>query len=150
MRALLILLASASTLVLAAPPSHIAATGTLYVTFDIGMGNHTEGVLIARFVPDAKSLADFPAVTSGQYSGPVKYISFEPPEQVLKAVLGPDEMARLSHDRQRIIQIPVALALKNYKAVVECDSRAYHATLISIKPLGEYQIASRNTAPIGC
>ena len=50
----------------------------------------------------------------------------------------------------RIIQIPVQVVLKNYEAVVECDARTYQATLASVKPLGPYQVASRDDAPMGC
>jgi hypothetical protein len=146
----LLFLVSASSWALAAASNDVSATGMLFVTFDVGMGNHTEGVLIGRFVPDAKSLGRLPTVTTGEYPGPVKYISFELSGQALKALVGPAEAARLSHDWRRIVQVPVAAELKDYKAVVECDSRSYHATVASIKPLGEYRIASRDAAPIGC
>ena len=132
------------------PDATIAGTGTLYLTFDVGMGNHTEGVLFGRFVPDRDSLPHFPAVTSGTYPGPVMYITVKPTKQMLKTLLGTAEAARLAQDRERIVRIPVALVLKDYKPVVECDARSYHATVVSVKPLGNSQVASRDGAPIGC
>jgi hypothetical protein len=152
MRTPLLLFLALTAAAASAAPSEapIAATGTLYLTFDIGMGNHTEGVLFGRFVPDASSLPHFPAVTSGEYPGPVRYISFRPTKRVLEVVVGATEAARLAHDRERIVQIPVRLVLTHYKAVVECDARTYHATLVSVKPLGSYQVVSHDSAPIGC
>ena len=132
------------------PETTISATGILYLTFDIGMGNHTEGVLFGRFVPDPDSIRKFPAVTSGQYPGSVTYISFRPTEQLLEAVVGASEAARLSRDWARIVQIPVAVTFKDYQAVIECDARAYQATVVSVKALDSAQVANRDDAPIGC
>jgi len=132
------------------PDATISGTGTLYLTFDVGMGNHAEGVLFGRFVPDRDSLPHFPAVTSGTYPGPVTYITFKPTEQMLETLLGAAEAARLSQDRARIVRVPVTVVLKDYKPVVECDARSYHATVVSVKPLGHFQAASRDDAPIGC
>ena len=112
----------------------ISGTGTLYLSFDIGMGNGLEGVLSGRFVPDASSLPHFPAVTKGEHPGPVTYISFRPTPKLLDALVGADEAARLSHDRARIVKVPVRIVLKHYKAVVECDARSYKAILVSVTP----------------
>src|SRR3974390_3318983 len=146
---LLLVLALASGAAAAAPADAvISATGTLYLTFDIGMGNGLEGTLVARFVPDAKSLSKFPAVTSGQYPGPVKYITLKPTTRVLERLVGAYEAARLSHDRERIVELPVRIELKHYEAVIECDARAYRATLVSVDPAGEdYWVTDRDTAP---
>ena len=150
-RFLLLALALAMTVTSAGQSGRaISGSGTLYLTYDIGMGNGTEGVLIARFVPDAASLPHFPAVTTGEYPGPVSYISLMPTRQVLEAVVGTDEAARLMRDPMRIVQIPAQVVLQNYQAVVECDARTYNATLASVKPLGPYQVATRANAPIGC
>jgi hypothetical protein len=132
------------------PNAVISATGTLYLTFDIGMGNHTEGVLMGRFVPDASSLGKFPAMNASDYPGSVSYITVRPSTKVLKAVVGAEEAARLSHDRMRIVQVPVQIVLGHYAPVVECDARTYRATLVSVKPIGKLQVAKRDDAPIGC
>jgi hypothetical protein len=152
MRTLLLLALALTSGVASADTSQaaISATGTLYLTFDIGMGNGLEGVLLGRFVPDANSLAKFPAVTGGQYPGPVSYITLRPTIHVLELLVGADEATRLSHDRLRIVQVPVQIQLSHYKAIVECDARAYRATLVSAKPLGSYRVATRDSAPIGC
>jgi hypothetical protein len=149
---LLLALALTSAAVSAGTPDPvISATGTLYLTFDIGMGNDLEGTLVARFVPDAKSLSQFPAVSTGQYPGAVRYITLKPSTGVLERLVGADEAARLSHDRERIVQLPVRIELNHYKAVIECDARAYRATLVSVNPAGEdYWVTPRDSAPIGC
>ena len=128
----------------------ITATGMLFIEFDVGEGNRMEGVNFAKFVPDAKSQRLFPAVTSGKYAAPVRYISFEPAEQVLAAVVGADEAARLSHGTDSVIQIPVEIVLKNYRSEVECDAREYYATLISAKQLGAYTVVTPDALPDGC
>jgi hypothetical protein len=132
-----------------APDAPISATGTIYVTYDIGIEGF-EGVLAGRFVPDAGSLPNFPAVTTGDYPGPVAYVSVRPSTKTLVMLVGPDEAARLSHDRMRIVKVPVRIVLKRYKAVVECDARTYKASLVSVKPLGGAEVASRDNSPIGC
>ena len=152
MRTLLLLMLALTSGVASADTSKavISATGTLYLTFDIGMGNGTEGVLLGRFVPDANSLAKFPAVTDGQYPGPVSYITVRPTTHVLELLVGAEEATRLSHDTFRIVQVPVQVQLSRFRAIVQCDARAYRATLVSAKPLGSYRVATRDSAPIGC
>jgi hypothetical protein len=131
------------------PDASISATGTIYLTYDMGIEGF-EGVLSGRFVPDADSLPNFSAVTSGDYPGPVAYISVRPSTKTLKMLVGPEEAARLSHDRLRIVTVPVRIALKHYKAIVECDARSYKASLVSVKPLGSAKVVSRDASPIGC
>jgi hypothetical protein len=114
--------AAGSAIALAAP---ISANGTLYLTFDIGIGNGTEGILFGRLVPDVRSLLHFRAVTAGEYPGPVRYISFRLTKQVLQALVGAPETVRLSHGRASIIQIPVQLVLKGLQgcAPLRSDGR---------------------------
>ena len=152
MRTLLLLVLALSSAVATGDTAKavISATGTLYLTFDIGMGNGLEGVLIGRFIPDEGSLAKFPAVTSGPYPDSVRYITVRPPPHVLELLVGADEAMRLSHDRRRIVQVPVQLQLSHYKAIVECDARGYRAKLVSAKSLGSYRVTPRDEAPIGC
>jgi hypothetical protein len=148
---LLFLLALVASEAAASPPdASISATGAIYLTYDIGIEGF-EGVLSGRFVPDASSLPNFPAVTTGESPGPVTYITIRRlTTKVLESLVGTDEAARLSHDRMRIVKVPVRVVLKHYKGVVECDARTYRASLVSVRPLGSPEVASRDNSPIGC
>lgn len=94
----------------------------MYFTFDSASETTVDGVLFARFVPDATSMKRFPAVKSGPYPGAVRYISLEPAEAVLDATLGKVEADRLSHGTEREIEVRVEVVLANYKPTVECDT----------------------------
>jgi hypothetical protein len=132
------------------PDAQIKASGTMYFVFDMASETTIDGVLFARFVPDAESLKHFPAVTSGKHPGAVKYISFEPSEEVLEATLGKTEATRVSHGAMpREIEVPVQVVVTNYKPEVECDSRAYYAKLVSVKATGKH-VASLANVPHGC
>ena len=69
---------------------------------------------------------------------------------MLKTLVGTAEAAHLSRDKMRNLRIPVAVVLKDYTPAVECDARTYHATLVSVKPIGTSQAVRRDDAPIGC
>jgi hypothetical protein len=128
----------------------VKASGTLYFIFDMASETTVDGVLFARFVPDAKSLNNFPAVTSGQHPGPVRYISLEPAEEILETTLGRTEAYRVSHGAvPREIEMPVEVVLTNFKPEVECDSRTYYAKLVSVKTTGKH-VASLANVPHGC
>ena len=145
-----LLLASATVAAAEKTPRPITATGTLYFTFDSTSETAVDGVLFARFVPDATSLKHFRAVKSGSHPGEVRYISLEPAEPVLEATVGKVQADRLSHGREREIEVRVEVVLANYKPTVECDARAYYATLVSVKAMGENRVASLARAPHGC
>jgi type 1 fimbria pilin len=145
-----LLLASAIVAAGDKPPQPITATGTMYFTFDIASETTVDGVLFARFVPDAKSMKRFPAVKSGPYPGPVRHISLEPAETVLEVTLGKVEADRVSRGTEREIEVRVEVVLANYKPTIECDARAYYAKLVSVKALGKHQVASLAKAPHGC
>jgi hypothetical protein len=133
-----------------ASDAQFEASGSLYFIFDVGADAQMDGVLFARFVPDDKSRPKFHAVTSGKYPGAVKYVSFEPAENVLTAVVGAARAARLSHGRDRIAQIPVTLILRNYHSEVECDSRVYYATFVAAKRIGSVEVANGESVADGC
>lgn len=106
------------------PEAQIEASGTMYFIFDMASETTVDGILFARFVPDTKSLKNFPAVTSGKHPGEVRYISLYPAEEVLEATLGKEEAYRVSHGAMpREIELPVEVVVTNYKPEVECDSR---------------------------
>jgi len=128
----------------------ITATGTMYFTFDSSSETAVDGVLFARFVPDATSMKRFRAVKSGSHPGEVRHISLEPAETVLEATLGKIQADRLAHGTEREIEVSVEVVLTNYKPIVECDTRAYYATLVSVKAMGEHRVASLAKAPHGC
>jgi hypothetical protein len=132
------------------PGPSLSGTGALYLTYDVGMSQDLQGVLVGRFVPDAGSLPRFPAVTTGRYPGPVSYITLRPTTQDLETLVGTDETDLLSHDTLRIVKIPVRIVLNHYEAVVECDARSYRATLVSVKRLGNAEVVTRDASPIGC
>jgi hypothetical protein len=109
-----------------------------------------DGVNFAKFVPDAKSRSLFHAVTAGPYAAPVRYISFEPAEQVLEKALGKSEAKRLSHGSQSQIKIPVKIQFRKFRTEVERDSRVYFADLVAVTSLEHFQIASNGSVPNGC
>src|SRR5215469_15646478 len=109
--ALMIALGATTAAASAAP---VTASGTLYFIFDVGDSGAMDGVLFARFIPDEKSRSKFPAVTKGSYPGPVRYISFEPAEDVLTAVVGAGTATQLSHGRERIVQVSVTVTLRAF------------------------------------
>jgi hypothetical protein len=132
------------------PHAQITATGTMYFIFDMASETTIDGVLFARFVPDTSSLNSFPAVLSGKHPAKVSHISLEPAEEVLVATLGKAEAYRVSHGAMpREIAVPVNVVIVNYRATVECDSRAYYAKLVSVKATGEH-VASLGRSPSGC
>src|SRR5690348_6417994 len=113
----------------------VTATGTMYFELDMVAEESpdADGVNFAFFVPDASSLSKFPAVTSGEYAAPVRHISFEPADQALVAAVGASSAQRILHGGQPIIAMPVTVTLRNFRSKIECDSRNYYATLISVK-----------------
>jgi hypothetical protein len=137
----------ATTGAIAADPP-VSASGTLYFVFDAASpaGAQMDGVLFARFIPDDESRSKFPAATIDGRSAPVRYISFEPADEVLTTVVGSAFATQLSHGRDRIVQVPVTLTLRNFHAEGECDSVAYHATFVSAKSLGSPKAADPGRA----
>lgn len=127
----------------------VTARGMLYITFDMVSETTVNGVLFARFVPDEKDMKLFPAVTSGPHPGPVRHISFEPPEPLLEAAVGKEKAAQLSHGTESEMQIPVELVLRNFSTEIECDSRVYRAMFVSLRPQTT-QMASARNPPHGC
>ena len=137
--------------VFAAPPSAmVTATGTFYFEMDMGSEAKAVDVNFAFFVPDAASLSKFPAVTSGQYAAPVRYISFEPASKALEAVVGKETAHRLSRGDMPVIKIPVTLTLRNFRSEIECDSRVYYATLVSVKSWHQFYAVTSKEMPGGC
>lgn len=129
----------------------ISATGTLFITFDIGINEELVGVLYARLVPDGGSIGQFPLMVSDSQPGPVLYVSFEAPDLHLDSLVGREEATRLSSDLYRVVAVPVSIQLTNLRMEVECDYPVYYATLISVQSAGAYRLASRDgDAPVGC
>jgi len=129
----------------------ISATGTLFITFDIGINEDLAGVLYARLVPDQGSAAQFPLMAPGSQPDPVLYVSFEAPNLRIDLLVGLEEAERLSRDLYRVVAVPVSIQLMNLRMEVECDYPVYHATLISVQSTGAYRVASRDgDAPVGC
>jgi len=129
----------------------ISATGTLFITFDIGIKGDWEGVLYARLVPDQVSLVHFPLMLSHDPPGPIHYVSFEAPLMDLAALVGREEADRLARDPHRVIAVPVSILLSDLHALEECDYPVYYARLVSVQPVGAYRAASRDAdAPVGC
>ena len=148
---LLLCLAACLVTSVSSADGQISATGSLFVTFDIGINEGLAGVLYARFVPDQVSAGQFPLMATGSQPGPVRYISFEAPDLRLSSLVGREEADRLSRDLHRVLAVPVSLFLSDLRAKVECDYPVYYATLVSVKSIGTYRVASRNNdAPIGC
>ncbi len=103
--------------------SPISASGVLYFIFDMTSPTQAADVNFARFVPDSKSLAKFPAITTGEYAAAVKYISLEPADKVLEWALGAAEAKRISHGQEASIRVPVTVVVKRFQSEIECDSR---------------------------
>jgi|SRR5690242_4135908 len=130
------------------PKGTIRATGTIYFELDMG-DTGADGVNFAKFVPDAISLPQFPAVTSGNYAAPVRSISLEPADKVLVAVVGPESARKILSGNNPIIAVPVRLTLRNFGSQVECDARVYYATLVSAASQ-QYMVATSENMPYGC
>lgn len=146
----LALLVSSAFAIAGNKSSPIEAKGTMHFIFDQATDTTFDGVLFARFVPDTKSTKQFKAVKSGDHPSPVRYISLEPAETVLKLTVGDKEAERLSKGTVREVKIPVVVWLDKYHATVECDSRAYYANLVSVKAFDMPKIASNSKASYGC
>ena len=129
----------------------VTASGTFY--FELDGASETgpfDDVNCAFFVPEAKSLSQFPAVTSGEYASPVRYISFESAGQVFETVVGHANARRIYHGSKPIIQVSVTLKARHFRSEVECDSRVYYATLVSVMTWHPYYAATPSEVPHGC
>jgi hypothetical protein len=150
-RYLLVVLLLCGNATAAAPEVTIIASGTFYFELDgASEKGPFESVNFAFFVPEAKSLSKFPAVTSGDFASPVKYISFEPADEVFETVVGRTNARRILRGSQPIIQVPVTLKAHDFGSEIECDSRVYHATLVSAKTWRPYYAATLSDFPHGC
>jgi hypothetical protein len=126
----------------------VTAKGTLYVTYNMGVGSESERELSARFVPDG---ATFSApVGSPEPMQPVRHFNIDNPSGLVDALLGQAEMTRLSKDLTRIVAMSVTAVLSHRRRVVECDAPADYATLMSAKALERVHPVSRDVAPVGC
>jgi len=132
----------------------INVTGTLFVEFDMGASGHADGVNFAKFVPDAQSVPRLPAVVAGFHPGPVRYVSLEPAQAALEAAFGKDEATRLARGREPFVSKAVRVIFHNYTASVECDSRDYYSSAVTVKPANVEQIAKtaidQLAVPRGC
>lgn len=122
--------------------------GTLFVTYNMGVGIETESELSARFVPDD---AHFPAPLNGpEPLQSVRHFNVENAGDVVDDLLGQAELERLSNDLLRIVAVPVTATIDEHRRVVECDAPADYAKLLFVKALKPVQAVSRDDAPIGC
>ena len=122
------------------------AKGTLYVTYNNGVGKDADKELSARFVPERVVFSE----GSSTPSRAVRHFNIDNPREPVEAILGKAEMNRLSKDILRVVAVSVTVVLHHHRRVLECDYPADYATLLSIKALQQARPVSRDVAPIGC
>ncbi|MEZ5455277.1 MAG: hypothetical protein R3F04_04080 [Lysobacteraceae bacterium] len=122
--------------------------GTLFVTYNMGVGSETESKLSARFVPVD---THFPApLNDPEPRQSVRHFNVENAGDVVNGLLGQAELERLSNDSLRIVAVPVTATIERHRRVIECDAPADYATLLFVRALKPVQAVSRDDAPIGC
>jgi hypothetical protein len=129
----------------------VVVTGTVVFEFDMSSPSQASGdVNFAKFIPDASSIRKLPAVVSGTFAGPIRYVSLEPAELALKGALGIEGAARASHGTKPSLSARVKVTIRTYRTGIECDARAYWATIEpnDVVPMHETVLDAK--APNGC
>ena len=129
----------------------VVVTGTIVFQLDMASPTQASGdVNFAKFIPDASSVRKLPAVVSGAFAGPIRYVSLEPADVALRDALGADEAKRVSHGTQSSVSARVKVLIHTYRTGIECDARTYWATIDpkDVAPLGTLVAAAE--APSGC
>ena len=145
---MLALLCAVATNRATAGDDSVTATGTLYVTYNNGVGKDTERKLSARFVPEGTAFS--PPQGSPEPAQSVRHFNIDNPSRPVEALLRQPERAKLSKDLMRVVAVPVTVVLRHRRRVMECDAPADYATLVSAKAREPARPVSRDVAPIGC
>lgn len=132
----------------AANDDSFPATGTMYITYNNGVGKDTDRALSVRFVPKGAVIPGPPG--SPDSSQAVRHFNIDNPRASVEAILGQREMYRLYKDPMRVVSVPATVVLQHHRRIVECDAPADYATLLSTKALQRARPVSRDAAPIGC
>jgi len=129
----------------------VVVTGTLIFEFDMASPTHANGeVNFAKFIPDASSLPKLPAVVSGAFATPIRYVSLEPADLALRDAFGVEEAKRVSHGAQSNVSTRVKVTIHTFRTSIECDDRTYWASIApnDVVPLGS--LVAANEVPNGC
>jgi hypothetical protein len=130
----------------------IRLTGTLWLVFDMSAPDRANGhINFTKFEPDPEDVKKLPAVIGDDYPGRVTYVNLRAPlSQIISLFGGNEEFRRVSHGRAHEASRRATVVLKNYSAIIECDSRTYWGDAVSISSLAGAQVASGGEAPGGC
>ncbi len=125
-----------------------AVKGTLFVSYNMGVGSDSDIELGARFVPDDAQISA--PLNDPEAFRPVRHFNVDKPSDFVGALLDRAELTRLLNDPLRVVAVPVVVKIEEHRRVMECDAPADFATLLLVRALKSVHAVSRENAPIGC